>query len=659
MRPVLELGFGLDFEALYDRDGLARIDRAFLGELGQSDIGLFNQLMTARQAPDELEAKAESDLITELAPHLEDFLGRLFGIEADIAALQARHHELAPIYAVKRLFVQRRAVKGVSEEQAAAIDGPTLASELEARFGEPLTEASFARHVQGWMEAEAEHAAELDLAARYAGWATLAPEGRKRHRRGVLFKVPHKLDPMHLVPVETESVADVTMLRLPRAKWRHRMGFALTDHGTDLNGALDQANYCIWCHNQGKDSCSKGLKDRKTGQFQSSAFGVPLAGCPLEEKISEMNLVKSRGNAVGALAIVTIDNPMAAGTGHRICNDCMKSCIYQKQEPVDIPQVETANLKDVLSLPWGFEIYALLTRWNPLNLRRPLPRPATGYKVLVVGLGPAGFTLSHHLMNDGHTVVAVDGLKIEPLDPEISGVTPTGARVPFRPIRDVTELYEDLGERVLAGFGGVAEYGITVRWNKNFLKLIRLLLERRAAIRHVRRRALRRHDHDRQRLRAGLRPYRALRRRRAADRHPDEERPRRGVRQASDFLMALQLTGAAKTDSIANLQVRLPVVVDRRRPDRDRYGHRIAGLLSGPGREIPRALRDADRRAAARPPCAPAGAPPNAKRPKSSSPTPRRSAPSVRWPHRRRPRAQDRRSAQRAGAASPSPIAAV
>ena len=34
-----------------------------------------------------------------------------------------------------------------------------------------------------------------------------------------------------------------------------------------------------------------------------------------------------------------------------------------------------------------------------------------------------------------------------------------------------------------------------------------------------------------------------------------------GVRQASDFLMALQLTGAGKTDSVANLQVRLPVVV--------------------------------------------------------------------------------------------------
>jgi hypothetical protein len=35
----------------------------------------------------------------------------------------------------------------------------------------------------------------------------------------------------------------------------------------------------------------------------------------------------------------------------------------------------------------------------------------------------------------------------------------------------------------------------------------------------------------------------------------------KGVRQASDFLMALQLTGAAKADALANLQIRLPVVV--------------------------------------------------------------------------------------------------
>ena len=95
-------------------------------------------------------------------------------------------------------------------------------------------------------------------------------------------------------------VDGVTMLKLPRAHRRLREGFELTDPGTDLTGALDQANYCIKCHNQGKDSCSNGLKE-KDGEFKTSAFGVTLAGCPLEEKISEMNLVKADGYTIGAL----------------------------------------------------------------------------------------------------------------------------------------------------------------------------------------------------------------------------------------------------------------------------------------------------------------------------------------------------------------------
>ena len=79
---------------------------------------------------------------------------------------------------------------------------------------------------------------------------------------------------------------------------------------------------------------------------------------------------------------------MCPGTGHRICNDCMKGCIFQKQEPVNIPQIETGVLTDVLNLPWGVEIYGLLTRWNPLNVRRPYALPYNGKNVLVVGLGP-------------------------------------------------------------------------------------------------------------------------------------------------------------------------------------------------------------------------------------------------------------------------------
>jgi NADPH-dependent glutamate synthase beta subunit-like oxidoreductase/NAD(P)H-flavin reductase len=560
----LVLAHELSFADLYDRDGLVRVDRAFVGHLAEADVALHDRLMTARRDPDGVGREALSDLLVELAPHVEDFLGALFGISAEIRALQARHHELAPLYSVKRLFVQRRAVKGVKEADAAVIDGPGLAHQLDALIGPAdgaaAWERHYAEHVARWLDDEAGNAAALNLAQRYAAWATLSPEGQKKHRRGVLFKVPQRLDMHHLVPVETIERDGVTMLRLPEDEWRSRDGFALTDHGTDLVGALDQANYCIWCHNQGKDSCSKGLKE-KDGAFRKSVFGVTLAGCPLEEKISEMNLVKARGNSLGALAIVAVDNPICAATGHRICNDCMKACIYQRQEPVDIPQIETRTLKDVLGLPWGFEIYSLLTRWNPLNLRRPLPKPASGYKVLVVGLGPAGFTLAHHLINDGHFVAAIDGLKIEPLPADISGVAPDGKRQPFRPIRDVASLVDGLDDRVMAGFGGVAEYGITVRWDKNFLKIVRLLLERRgqfAMYGGVRFGGTIGIDSafefgfDHVALCAGAGRPTVI---------PMQNNLAPGVRQASDFLMALQLTGAAKTDNIANLTVRLPVVV--------------------------------------------------------------------------------------------------
>jgi hypothetical protein len=482
----LNLGYGFSFNDLYGRDGLIRLDASFLDFLGEGDKALRALLEAARKAANALPDKELSALLIALAPHLEDFLARLFGIESQVQALAERHHVLAPLYSCKRLFVQRRAITKVKPEEAAMIDGPALEAELIAYIGTPFTELAYAQLVTKWLADEAAHSNELLLATRYAAWAVQTSAGRERHHGGILFKVPTKLDFEHLVPVATVNLDGISAYRLGGGHaLRRRYGFALTDAGTDLTGALDQANYCIWCHEQGKDSCSKGLKEKPPADggiaaFKKNIFGVKLAGCPLEEKISEFHKVKTQGHALAALAIMAVDNPMVAATGHRICNDCMKSCIFQKQQPVDIPQAETRTLKDVLELPWGFEIYSLLTRWNPLHLQRPYPKAPSGRRVLIAGMGPAGFTLAHHLINDGHTVVGIDGLKIEPLPPHISGVAANGDRVAFSPVRDIAELYESLDDRVLAGFGGVAEYGITVRWDKNFLKLIRLILERRS-----------------------------------------------------------------------------------------------------------------------------------------------------------------------------------
>lgn len=559
-----DLKFGMAFADLYCHDGLVKLDQAFLGFLQAGDAGLRWRLDQARLNPDSLAPKDESAFLIELAPWMEDFIAQLFGIDKEVRALAARHHELAPLYFCKRQFVQRRAKTKVSDEVLQTINGIALEKKLEVEFGEPFSELVFATHVARWLEDEANNATRLNNALHYAAWALRTPEGQAHTQRGMLFKSPAKLDYLHLLSMVTDDHAGYTVHRLEHL--RQREGFSLTDQGTDLVGALDEANYCIWCHEQGKDSCSKGYKIKSKNAkepptFKKSELGALLAGCPLEERISEFHKLKTQGVAIGSLAMIVLDNPMCAGTGHRICNDCMKSCIYQKQDPVDIPQAETRTLKDVLELPWGFEIYSLLTRWNPLNLRRPLPRPATGKKVLVVGMGPAGYTLAHHLMNDGHTVVGVDGLKIEPLPTEISGVDLHGERVPFSAIRDTNMLRVDLNERIPGGFGGVAEYGITVRWDKNFLQLIRLLLERRPEFTlygGVRFGGTMTVDDalalgfDHIALAAG------------AGRPTVLDLPNglaRGVRAASDFLMALQLSGAAQTDSIANVQLRLPVVV--------------------------------------------------------------------------------------------------
>lgn len=557
----LRLGFGLGFADLYARDGLARLDAAFLEFLRARAPEPAAALEAARAAPEALAAKAEAEVLLAIAPEFDAFIGALFGVSAELADLRARQAALTPLATAKRLFVQRRALKAHTPEEAATFDGAALTHMVAKKLGGRFGERAFAEAALAALEAPEANADALDLFARFAAWASFTEEGRRAHRSGVLFVHPGKHDPLALVPSVARARGPVEVKEA--AGFRRRQGFALTDAGASMARVADQANYCITCHRQGKDSCSKGMIDKATGAPAINPLGRRMAGCPLEERISEMIAARRDGWFAAALGLVTVDNPLCAGTGHRICNDCMVGCIYQNQmrDPVNIPEIETRVLKDVLGLPWGFEIYALLTRWNPFSLRHPLPAPETGYAVLVAGLGPAGYSLAQRLLREGHAVAAVDGLKIEPLPPEISGVTADGSAAPFRPIRDVTELWRPLDHRVTAGFGGVAEYGITVRWDKNFLTLIRLILERDRRFRmfggvrfgsslDFADAAAYGFDHVALCLGAG-KPTLV----------PMAGKLLPGVRQASDFLMALQLTGAAHPRTVANLQVRLPVAV--------------------------------------------------------------------------------------------------
>jgi len=81
----------------------------------------------------------------------------------------------------------------------------------------------------------------------------------------------------------------------------------------------------------------------------------------------------------------------------------------------------------VLELPFGFEIYSLLTRWNPIGHRPPLPARGDRPQGAGVGLGrPA--TAGAPPAERGPTVVGIDGLKIEPVPESLAGVRLDGSR---------------------------------------------------------------------------------------------------------------------------------------------------------------------------------------------------------------------------------------
>ncbi|QJD28800.1 pyridine nucleotide-disulfide oxidoreductase [Methylococcus geothermalis] len=611
---TLELGIpGFTYRDLHEPERLKDLLATFDTWLRERDGELSAAFQQYRESEGRgMTAEAVSDLLVRAASHVGAFLSRLFQVESVREAQMAETRDIfASVFRFRTEITAKLASHfrnvGVEEWDDALLDR-RIETLLEAVVPEGWPadhEAAFCRlglllrdldaHYQalakgkegGFPEADARIAAlraqiahhhpaylswkdTLEIAhdaefaahlfAEFERWcfaATRLPHLQAKVNDWVAFKLPARTDFEHLVHHATGHREGYDVWMSEPGHHRRRDGFGLTDPRFPERKVLYEVDHCIYCHDRDTDSCSKGMRNRKDGSFKSNPLGVHITGCPLEEKISEMHWLKRQGDNIGALALVTVDNPLCPGTGHRICNDCMKGCIYQKTEPVNIPQIETNVLTNVLFMPYGFEIYSLLTRWNPLNVKRPYALPYNGRNVLVAGMGPAGYTLSHYLVNEGFGVVGIDGLKIEPLPPELVG----DEHRPPQPIRDFGALYERLDQRIMLGFGGVAEYGITVRWDKNFLKVIYLNLLRRRNFRCY----------------GGVRFGGAMTINEAWDlgfHHiaiaSGAGKPTlidlkhnliRGIRKASDFLMALQLTGAAKESSLANLQVRLPAGV--------------------------------------------------------------------------------------------------
>jgi NADPH-dependent glutamate synthase beta subunit-like oxidoreductase/NAD(P)H-flavin reductase len=541
-----------DFNHLQTAEGLLQLQNLFINYLDNECPQHSSRLQEFSSSQSEWSNPEVSTLILDVAPYLERFLASMFGVQDDLSKLADEIATEQTISHFKKDIIQkkvRRYRKPIESEFSELDDW--LESEISYRTSQVDQELTIARFA---LELVNNNPVDDVASERMIQWCVLALKEPDRFNDWASFHLPSSVDHAHLVTLETTINDSQNRLQGISTNFRQRHNFALTDNRMSQRSVQDEINYCVYCHEHEGDFCSIGFPEKKKQPElgpKRNPLGVVLTGCPLEEKISEMHLLKKQGKSIAALAVAMIDNPMIPATGHRICNDCMKACVYQKKDPVNIPQAETRILTDILDLPWGVEIYDLLCRWNPLRKNQSRLLPDNGKKVLVAGLGPAGFTMVHHLTMEGCAVLGIDGLKIEPLPENLLN----------QPVKFFSTIKENLDQRTLSGFGGVAEYGITVRWDKNFLKLIYLTLARRKNFRAIggvrfggtlSLEDAEKHGFDHVCVATGAGLPRVI---------PMGHSLARGMRQASDFLMALQLTGAAKDDSLANLQIRMPAIV--------------------------------------------------------------------------------------------------
>jgi hypothetical protein len=145
--PSLSLAFDHTFADLYERSGLVRIDASFAKWLAQADAPLFERFTALRAGPVALAYKEEADFLLALAPHLDRFIAELFGIREQWEELVESHHRLAPLFRVKRKFVQRRAMLKIKPDVADAFDGPALEAQVAKLLGGAFDELVFAERI--------------------------------------------------------------------------------------------------------------------------------------------------------------------------------------------------------------------------------------------------------------------------------------------------------------------------------------------------------------------------------------------------------------------------------------------------------------------------------------------------------------------------------
>ncbi|MEO6333804.1 MAG: hypothetical protein ABIO91_02380, partial [Pyrinomonadaceae bacterium] len=113
---------GFRYSDLFNPGTLAQLAQVFYAEVAEKEPVLHEALKKyIANRGGGFEKRASSKILTDSAPFLSDFIGRMFGITAEREDLEKEILRQDPIWKYK-FFVQRRAVKAFTAEQLAGLN---------------------------------------------------------------------------------------------------------------------------------------------------------------------------------------------------------------------------------------------------------------------------------------------------------------------------------------------------------------------------------------------------------------------------------------------------------------------------------------------------------------------------------------------------------
>ena len=251
-----------------------------------------------------------------MAPYISEFIAAIFGIQSEWKALQIIADKEHILFHCKKEFFTRRVLKKFQQSDAKQFNLAELTQQVTAvkktfsgipenddelalaailyellphdkllKEGLPEESLVYVRALKKKLPQEETLAYLHSLPDSKEGIAKLLEElvslfehylaasyfqKESATKSWVMFRQPNKLDYAHLVAFE-ELHTPVTEFFGHEEHYRHRDGFDLTDERYSRREVKSEVDYCIFCHDRSKDSCSKGLKKKMNSRK------IPLA----------------------------------------------------------------------------------------------------------------------------------------------------------------------------------------------------------------------------------------------------------------------------------------------------------------------------------------------------------------------------------------------